>query len=96
VTAKQLLDELHTTTDARVVWLGGRLQLLGDTSRVSQDLRARLRAARAALEFELRPKPCSLCGRFGFREAQAVCFWCRGRQAIGDHSKSSSGEGSSR
>ena len=52
MSARDLLDELRATTGAELVWLGGRLRIIGNTSRLTEDLRGRLRAARESLEAE--------------------------------------------
>jgi len=72
-----LLDELHGTTGAELVVPKGELRLIGDRSRVSDDLRARLHAVREELFEHLRSRPCAACGRFFFSEPNTLCFWCR-------------------
>jgi TubC N-terminal docking domain len=75
----ELLDEVHAT-GAELVVLAGGLRLVGDRSRVTDELRARLRANKPELLKYLRPHPCTRCGRFWFREAGVVCYWCREAQ----------------
>lgn len=73
--ASDLLDELHAA-GAELVLISGELRLIGNRSGISPDLRSRLRAARPELLDHLRPHPCADCGRFWFREAGTVCYWC--------------------
>jgi hypothetical protein len=75
-----LIDEVHAA-GAELVVIGGVVKLIGDRSRVSPDLRARLHAVRDALLDHLRPHPCVGCGRHWFRDPGQTCYWCRGRES---------------
>jgi hypothetical protein len=75
-----LIDEVHRV-GAELVVMNGALKLVGDRSRITADLRARLRAKRDELIAYLRPHPCVDCGHHLFADPGTVCYWCQRRPA---------------
>ena len=75
-----LIDQVHAL-GAELVVIGGVVKLVGDRSRISPDLRARLHEARDALLDHLRPHVCADCGMHRFRQTGTVCYWCQGKRA---------------